>query len=368
MSPAMDVAPRFLPCSLGSTRLPGSPLPGKPSRGCGAPRVGANRRALTEANCKSAQSASAVLVLKRLGGFTAVLTAALDERLAQLEGNPRAQHRLEAIARSLHEQIPEMRKRVQATLARTSMVPGAGRDTGEGHARSPLGDGSYPEVDLRSPQLHWAGRADLLTIRGNDIQITDYKTGDPDPHHAEQLRLYALLWAHDTERNPSGQLVSSLVLSYPNEDVRVPAPSNDELAELETVLAGRLSVARKTLSHRPPPARPAPDLCTHCPVRHMCEEYWQFIEAPALEPGMTALLDFQVTVRERNGPRSWTCQIARPSGMKDTRVLLRVPEEVQLAPGQAIRVLTAIAEADEDHELLTLTVTSMSEVFSLRPR
>ena len=63
--------------------------------------------------------------------------------------------------------------------------PGAGG----GSERAPLGNGSFPEVELQAPKLRFADRADVISIDGDTVTITDYKTGEPDPQHADQLRI-----------------------------------------------------------------------------------------------------------------------------------------------------------------------------------
>lgn len=325
--------------------------------------------ALVENRCESAASACAVATLKALGGYTAILASVLGDRLVELDGNPRLQHRRDAIERTLRERVPEMRERVQATLSRAHLTPRGLDATASGEARGPLPDGSYAELELRAADLRWAGRADLVTIEGSQVQITDYKTGVAEPHHAEQLRLYALLWARDIERNPTGGLASSLVLSYPAAEIEVSPPSENELTLLAEDLGRRKEQALESLSERPPPARPAADLCSHCPVRHLCEDYWDFIDDPALLPteSIPAFADVQAVVTHRNGPRSWMCDVQHPSRLRDREVVIRTSEGVEFRPGRAIRILSAISEEDEEHDLLSLTLTSASEVFELRP-
>jgi CRISPR/Cas system-associated exonuclease Cas4 (RecB family) len=121
------------------------------------------------------------------------------------------------------------------------------------------------------------GRADLVTLGAESVEIVDYKTGAPHPSHADQLRIYALLWYRDADLNPSGKRVSRLSIAYPTDDVTVEPPAPDELAELESQLQLRTSAVRDSLSGRPPEARPSTELCATCPVRHLCEEYWDFL-------------------------------------------------------------------------------------------
>ena len=47
-------------------------------------------KALVKAGCDSSNSARAVAVLRKLGGYSAVAIGALEARMAKLQGNPRA--------------------------------------------------------------------------------------------------------------------------------------------------------------------------------------------------------------------------------------------------------------------------------------
>ena len=266
----------------------------------------------------------------------------------------------------MRERIPEMRERVQATLSRSQLVLSGVRPAPRGDTKG-LSDGSHAELELRVPELQWAGRADLVTISGSEIRITDYKTGAPSPDHAQQLRIYALLWSRDRRQNPSGRLATDLVISYPTEESHVSPPTEDDLVKLADELQMRREEALQTLADRPPVARPSVEACRHCSVRHLCESYWIFVDAPNEEVGGTVspFIDAQVLIRHRNGPRSWVCTIEHPSHLAERKALIRTTDDEDFTPDRSVRVLSAIAEEDAEHELLALTLTSASETFRL---
>ena len=141
--------------------------------------------------------------------------------------------------------------------------------------RRPLETGSYAEVTLRDPELGWFGIADLISLSEEHCEIRDFKTGQPSDDHAFQLRVYALLWWRDPERNPTRRRATKLVLTYGNKDVSVSVPEKPELESLARELATRGRAARASASVTPPEARPGPEKCRYCSVRHLCEAYWR---------------------------------------------------------------------------------------------
>jgi hypothetical protein len=261
--------------------------------------------------------------------------------------------------------VPEIRQRVQSVVTRMPLgptSPPSGEEAGGG--RGSLGPGSYPEIELRAPQLRFFGRVDLLSVQADQVTITDYKTGQPDPHHADQLRMYALLWQHDEDLNPAGVPATSLSIVYAAHDELLDAPAAAELDELASTLHMRIEAAETELRMRPPPARPAPDTCRYCSVRHMCEEYWADMAAPSAGEvgGDPVFADCEGTIARRNGPRSWVLTL-EPTRFE---VLLRTPTETPgFDTGDRVRLLGVVYGADDDAERTVVTITQASEVFLL---
>ena len=228
-------------------------------------------KALVAAGCESAQSPEAVTVLRQLGGYTAVIERAAEARLAGLPGNPRLSDDLrQRIQRGLRGRVADARVQVQAYISNAVIAPG-GRRTQPGRQRltgrrvppcsgerAPLSLGSHAEVTLTVPQLRLTGRVDLLRVtdaRGSHHRLQDRGR---EPGHAEQLRLYALLWDLDRDANPGRLPVASLTAAYPGRDVAIPVPDEPELRDIEKQDRGQHRRGRRgTRGDRAP----------RCPVR-----------------------------------------------------------------------------------------------------
>ncbi len=317
--------------------------------------------------CTSLTDPRAVGVLRELGGYTKLVEQGIEDQLNKLADNPRVGTRLPQLRTALRVKLPEIRQRVQAVIARTPFQSaGNGPSGGDAGQRGPLAPGFHKEVELRAPALRLAGRADLLHIGQDACDITDYKTGSPDPHHADQLRLYALLWNRDVDVNPHSLPVGQLILAYPSKDVGVEPPTATELDLLAVATVTQIKAAEMALQERPPPAYPEATICGLCGVRQLCEDYWMGL--PRLEansqigsdPGW---FDFEGAVMERNGPRSWLIDAARG----ETTLLLRTTTEtVPFKVGDHVRLLDLHRDIDPESTLPIGTLSHISEVFAVQ--
>jgi hypothetical protein len=312
-------------------------------------------RGLAEAGADSGASAAAVAVLRSIGGYSDVIERSITVRAEELEANPRMAPRLDTFIRELRSRLPEMRQSTQATLSRTRLVPSITRHTSDGEARGAIVDGSYPEYDIISSALGWIGRADLVTIEGQDVHILDYKTGAPSDHHADQLRTYALLWFRRDGADRSRPRATRLTLSYPSHDADMPAPSDAELAEFERDLLARSADLRSQVEHDRP-ARPSPENCCFCSVRHLCDVYWRTV--PPASDGST---DAEVTIKARNGPRSFRARLAHTN----EEVLVRTGEDASLPTSSRWRILNGYGVRGDEGDL-RISVTASSELYRLR--
>ena len=319
--------------------------------------------ALRAHGCRTSADPAAVAVLKGIGGYTRLVEDGIAAALATLAGNPRAAGKTAALGTALQLKVPEMRQRIQSIIARAPVSLAADDPAAAAPGRpGPLPAGSYPEADLRAPDLRLAGRADLLTVTADGCEITDYKTGSADPRHADQVRLYALIWSRDTALNPGGLPARRLILSYPSRDEEVQPPTAADLDALAADTAAQITAAETALRDRPPPARPSGVNCALCGVRQLCDDYWAFLaNRPAGESRAPGWLDFEGTAIRQNGPRSWLLA----SQADGSQLLLRtLTEQVPFAAGDRLRVL-GLRHAAPDAAVPAAAMTPMSEIFIL---
>ncbi len=320
--------------------------------------------------CTSVTDRRAVEALRELGGYTKLVESVISAELEALQGNPRASELLPVLEKQLAREQARIRERVQVAISRAQLVRGAEGAASELDSTTSVGvgPGSHTEVELRVGELRLMGRADLITIAEHGCTITDYKTGAPSEHHAEQVRLYGLLWSRDREANPTQTPIESLVVSYATHDESFDAQPEDELDALADQLAAQISTVEEKLALRPPPASPSPETCRFCDVRHLCDEYWADVVAaqaadPHEPPG--SYLDCEGEITARNGSRSWV--LSREDGQG--AALLRTPTESSgFAVGDRLRLLGVTVQTVQTKggtSELIITMTQSSELFLL---
>ncbi len=337
--------------------------------------------ALIENSCPSLADESAILTLRQLGGYTAIIMDSLERVLLPYKENPRASAVLGVIRTRLAAKIPEIRTRVQRYLSRIrpeprAIVHGETVIHPEGELRHALQHGTYTEVLLQSSKLGWRGVADMVTLSTTQCEIRDFKTGAPKEEHQVQLWTYALLWARDVGLNPAGRLADKLVLSYDERDVEVPSPEASKLCSLEDEIKKRSTAALADLQPSNPRARTSLENCTYCAVRQLCEEYWHWLARgyPKNEETTGRYIDIQIKLSSQHGPSSWDGAVEYGPAMQVGEAILLRTENLafDLHPGQRLRLLNVHvsmpneeADAKNRHRLIVATMGSRSEMFLL---
>jgi hypothetical protein len=321
-------------------------------------------RSFRDQECTSLDDELVVSAIRQLGGYTKLVERVADEELQRLNGNPRFSGRIDAITTSIRLKIPELRLRVQALVSRTKFQPGSSQFRGAMASRGPLSRGSHPEVELQAKRLGMTGRADLVSVGEDSCEITDFKTGEPDSHHVDQLFLYALLWMQDSELNPRSLPVRRLTISYSTHDIDVAPPSLKELQLLAAEILVSISGAESAIQLRPPTAKPEFAMCRRCSVRQLCDAYWisrDFETSTSSESGLE-WFDFEGVVLGRHGARSWTVS---SYDHRESLLVRTATESVPFDVGDRIRMLDLHKDLDHETELQIATMTSVSEIFLL---
>lgn len=118
------------------------------------------------------------------------------------------------------------------------------------------------------------GCVDVLTVGEEEVELLDYKTGEPHPEYRAQVELYALLFERDAKVNPSRRRATRLALVYEQGAVdEWSAPTQEELGRLANALLQQCRSAFELTALMPPPARVG-EHCGWCDARPLCSDYW----------------------------------------------------------------------------------------------
>src|SRR6266446_6338891 len=176
-------------------------------------------KSLNRASCSSVADESFVNVMRGLGGYTSIIQQAATDVLDKLNENPRFTPRSRYVVAELTRAAPTLCENLQVLIGKLRL---GGAHFGVGAQqprRSALNEGTYSEIQLRVAKMHWHGFVDILTVSESNCEIVDFKSGEPAPEHEEQVRVYSLLWARDSELNPKGRMANCLTLSYSRGDI-----------------------------------------------------------------------------------------------------------------------------------------------------
>lgn len=324
--------------------------------------VGAITLALANAGCREIREAASVEVLRKMGGFTAILRDTIDRIIDRHHSNPRVRDTLELLRNDLMQEMPAMRQQIQQHLQRVNLVE---RRQGNMSGGGPLAEGSYHKLRLRATALDFVGIVDLLQIAEGRCTLWEFKTGQPDTRHIEQLRAYALLWVEDKQRNPGRIPIQRLVLSYGTHYIEFPSPDENELEALRVHLKDRIAQATASIQSdsTPPVARPSPDNCKFCGVRQLCSGYWSSLALwnGADRPEWT---DVEVRVRTARGPRSWNADLLIARGANcGPAVLIMASTSRTLDEGAHMRLLNV--RMDVVDGVTQISITAFSEMFKI---
>ena len=271
-----------------------------------------------------------------------MIERAAEAGLARLAGNPRLSDDLrQRIQRGLRDRVADARVQVQAFISNAVITPG-GRAPEAGTpaaARAPrcrrVRRAGAPGIGVACRgHAHGAataadGAGGPAARRRAGAHITDYKTGADSPIHAEQLRLYALLWNLDRDANPARRPVASLTAAYPGRDATIPVPGEPELRDIEKQIAVSIGEADAELAATTPRAVPSAENCGNCGVRHLCDAYWSTVAPDPSDLPDDARFDCQGTVGTRERPAQLVAPRRRTRRVKAAH------------PGTGVRTRTA---------------------------
>lgn len=310
--------------------------------------------------------------LSKRGGISEVIDTAVERELNTLVSNPRAHERLGAYRSYLEKRRTDIRIQSVALLRRSNLdarhqrgAVRSGGVTSDDDKRAALTKGTFSEVSLRSEELRFFGRADLISIDDSGCRISDFKTGESKISHDDQLQLYGLLWSMDRDRNPAGTPAVRLHLIYRNGSRDVAPLNEEELAAARHDLEVRIVQAEKDLAVEMPSARPSPDTCQFCSVRQFCDDYWQARRAWHTGEDLTKKASFQdceIVIGAKLGPRSWSVVRSEPA---DIGVLVSSLAETNFDEGDHIRLIGAKVVSDPDTNGTIASVAYASDVFAL---
>jgi len=323
------------------------------------------------AGCTSFDNPDCIRVMRELGGFSRIIEKIFDDVLIQYAENPRAAGTLGVIKKVLLERKSDIREDARILLSRIF----EGKQTAQCVSlvsqgkTEPLRNGIYSEVQLVNEEMKWKGIADLIRLTPAECEIRDFKTGAHKEEHAEQLRIYNLLWQCDNRKNPSARPADKLTISYIDADVAVSPLLISEVTVYKDKLIKLTNEAKKKVTEYPPEAILNEDNCKHCFVRHLCATYWEkgLPKMFAKEKSANSLIDIAVRIVGIHGSRSYDAVTIASSNLPhNTPLILRILENCNFTRGRCLRLLNVSLtrnETNEDDGQVIISTSRISEIY-----
>ena len=145
-----------------------------------------------------------------------------------------------------------------------------------------------------------------MNISEDGCSITDLKSGSVSEEHSEQLAVYSMLWLEDSDRNPTRLPVLDLQVVYSSGAVRITVLDDDQLKSFREDLIASSELIRSALNSSDVPANPSRENCRHCPVKLLCQPYWQSLPTLGSDGPFSCS---QVTLLESRGERAWLAAV-----------------------------------------------------------
>lgn len=177
-----------------------------------------------------------------------------------------------------------------------------------------------------------------------------------------------MLWSEDSDRNPSRLPVQKLQIVYANGAVTVAVPNDAQMQTFRRGLIDSSELVRSALNAATVPANPSRENCRHCPVKLICQPYWESL------PGNSSvehLSNNQVTLIEARGDRAWLANVTASSALEvNQKVVVRNYEGGkafwgEMRPGLSVRLTDGVLSSFDENDIPVINLSMMSEALFL---
>jgi hypothetical protein len=254
------------------------------------------------------------------------------------------QVRIEEILRSFAEVCTHVRRPVRQPVTAISLA----------RATRVL-DG--PEIWLKDPESKLCGRADFISSG----EIVDFKSGEKQDYHAEQLAFYGALYLALTGRVPSS---FRLIYTGTNESREVPVPTVEKLEFMLEEMRRRSASADRQVANGEFPAKPEATKCMYCHVRGFCDAYWKSVgdQGQNANANQGGLVDYSPTAAARTESAAFGIYIR--DNLSGVSSVLHIPQEAMDRMGDPAETLRVLAlRAISSAEGVRFAFTQSSEVY-----
>jgi hypothetical protein len=304
---------------------------------------------------------SVMSFLKERGGYLELLRATLEKELLSANSNPRADLMVESIKREILTDLSEMRGLVQHFVKESIKYRPTASSRVEHEEINERPSTTFRILPINSEykivdsEFPIEGYLDLLLINEDIDHIIDYKTSKTiHDDYWDQLSLYAWLWyrsAKNTRKSDCRvEVISGASLSE-SRVIKIEDFPAIHMTVLDRIRNAELSITGEIA------AKPSADSCKFCPVKVMCNAYWNMNENQSTEAKWS---DMRIRVIANLGGNAWS--VLKLSDDTPAMLIVGDRDDGSMEIGQELRLLNAYKNEDEETGVV-IRLSQNSEIF-----
>ncbi len=304
---------------------------------------------------------SVMSFLKERGGYLELLRATLEKELLSANSNPRADLMVESIKREILTDLSEMRGLVQHFVKESIKYRPTASSRVEHEEINERPSTTFRILPINSEykivdsEFPIEGYLDLLLINEDIDHIIDYKTSKTiHDDYWDQLSLYAWLWyrsAKNTRKSDCRvEVISGASLSE-SRVIKIEDFPAIHMTVLDRIRNAELSITGEI------EAKPSADSCKFCPVKVMCNAYWNMNENQSTEAKWS---DMRIRVIANLGGNAWS--VLKLSDDTPAMLIVGDRDDGSMEIGQELRLLNAYKNEDEETGVV-IRLSQNSEIF-----
>jgi len=304
---------------------------------------------------------SVMSFLKERGGYLELLKIILDKELLSANSNPRANLMVESIKREILADLSELRGQVQYFVKESINKLPAASSRVQNEEINEISSTTFQILPINSEykivdsEFPIEGYLDLLLTNKDIDHIIDYKTSKTiHEEYWDQLSLYAWLWYRSAKNLRKGDCRIEVISGANLSESRV--IKIEDLPAIQMSLLYRIKNAELSITGEIA-AKPSADSCRFCPVKVMCNSYWNMNENQSTEAKWS---DMRIRTIGNLGGNAWSVLILSD----DTPAMLVVGDrdDGSIEIGQELRLLNAYKNEDEETGVV-IRLSQNSEIF-----
>jgi len=210
------------------------------------------------------------------GGLTSIVKENVEKLIFTYKNNPRFCYILEEFKPNISKYNDDIIHKLNVLFAKIKSNSKHEKiERNDKDKLFQLKSNIYTELVINNPEYKLKGVLDYVIVNDKGCIIIDFKTGEKNDNHLEQLKFYNMLWQYDIVYNKRKIPVKELKLLYSKDSLVIRGLNNEEIIELKNSYLNKINSINNNITDNNFPTILEEKKCAYCDVRHLCDEYWK---------------------------------------------------------------------------------------------